>query len=54
MKQCNACAKNLTCDRKECKFKSYIQEKNYGEVKRDGSSKNIYKRKHKIFFGGNM
>ena len=30
---CNACAKQFLCDRKQCNFKSWIYTKNYGKVK---------------------
>ena len=32
--KCKNCSKQFLCSRKECKFKSWIYTKNYGEVTR--------------------
>ena len=32
--KCQNCCKQYFCNRKECKFKSWLETKNYGEVKR--------------------
>ena len=40
---CKNCAKEMTCNKKECKFKSWINTKNYGEVKNE-NTKDIHKK----------
>lgn len=30
---CKNCSKEMTCNKEKCNFKSWIQTKNYGEVK---------------------
>lgn len=36
MKMCKNCAKQYFCNKEKCNFKSWIQTKNYGEVRKDG------------------
>ena len=40
---CKKCAKEMTCNKENCKFKSWIQTKNYGVPRRIENvlSKNI-------------
>ena len=47
MKMCKNCAKEMTCNKENCKFKSWIQTKNYGVPRRIENvlSKNTEKRK---------
>ena len=37
--KCQNCAKQYLCNRKECNFKSWIETKNYGEVKHINNNK---------------
>lgn len=32
---CKNCAKEMTCNKEKCNFKSWIQTKNYGVPRRD-------------------
>ena len=36
---CQNCAKQYLCNRKECNFKSWLETKNYGEVRREKSER---------------
>lgn len=42
---CKKCAKEMTCNKENCNYKSWIQTKNYGEVKKIGSAKESYIKK---------
>lgn len=44
MKPCQNCARQYFCERKDCKFVSWKNTKNYGEVKRVEDTKNFHKR----------
>ena len=46
--KCQNCARQYFCNKKECKFKSWIETKNYGEVRRDESTDDFKKTGKKI------
>lgn len=39
MKMCKNCAKQYFCNKEKCNFKSWIYTKNYGEVRKDGDTR---------------